>query len=74
MIAVLFGVLEQGLKLANTLESRKYLDRLIKLRSQWNEEINKPRANRNNALLDDIEFELRDLSKSFIDLNGKPNV
>jgi hypothetical protein len=74
MIELLFGVLEQALKLANQKESTKYLDEIIKLKSEWMNEYNKPRDKRSNADLDTYEQRLFILAKSFIDNNGKPKV
>lgn len=71
MIELLLGVLVEGLKLKNTLESRKYLDEVIKLRKDWLEEYNKPKSNRSNATLDDIELRLGIIARSFIDTSGK---
>ena len=65
MIEVLFGVLLQGLKLANSKESRKYIDRVLKLNKDWLEEYSKPRKQRSNATLDEIETELSLISKVF---------
>lgn len=66
MTALLFGVLTEALKLWNTKESNKYLDRVIKLQKEWLEEYSKPRAERSNADLDDIEAELMIIAKTFI--------
>jgi len=79
MIELLFGVLVQGLKLANTKESRKYLDEVLKLKQEWQDEYNKPRFKaglkpkecRSNAELDAIELRLSLIAKSFIDTSGK---
>jgi hypothetical protein len=73
MIEVLFGVLLQGLKLANSKESTKYLDEVLKLQQDYLDEYNKPRALRSNANLDDIELRLQLISKLFISSFGKPN-
>lgn len=66
MVNLLLGVLEQGLKLWNSHESTKYLDKLLKLKREWYEEYNKPLDERSDNRLDDIEFELRILADSFI--------
>lgn len=71
MTALLFGVLIEGLKLMNTKESNKYLDRVIKLQKEWLEEYSKPRAERNNANLDEIEAELSIIAKTFINYGPK---
>jgi hypothetical protein len=67
MIAILFGVLHEGLKLLNTKESNKLLNEVIKLRQDWLNEYSKPRNLRSNADLDNMELRLELISKSFID-------
>lgn len=67
MIAILFGVLHEGLKLLNTKESNKLLSEIIKLRQDWLDEYSKPRGSRSNADLDDMELRLELIAKSFID-------
>jgi hypothetical protein len=71
MIEALFGVLLQGLKLWNTKESTKYLDKVISLRSEWLEEYSKPRAERDNSKLDDIESALYIIARTFSEINIK---
>lgn len=70
MIATIMGVLEQALKLWNSHESTKYLDRLIKLKKEWYEEYNKPLDARSDVALDTIADELRILAESFISSAG----
>lgn len=71
MIEVLFGVLLQGLKLANSKESTKYLDEVLELQRKYIEEYNKPRSLRSNANLDAYEQQLLILSKLFVSSFGK---
>lgn len=66
MVEVLFGVLLQGLKLANSKESTKYLDEVLELQKKWMEEYAKPRKNRSNANLDQYELDLVRISKHFV--------
>lgn len=66
MVQLILGVLEQGLKLWNSHESTKYLDKLIKLKKEWHEEYNKPLSERSDLALDNIESELRILGESFV--------
>lgn len=72
MIEILFGVLIQGLKLMNTIESQKYMDEVLKLQKDWLKEYEKPRKDRINSELDHIEQRLRLIGKVFIDANGEP--
>lgn len=68
MTELLFGVLLQGLKLWNSKESNKYHDRVIELRIDWLKEYSKPRHQRSNANLDEIQLELEVIAKTFADL------
>lgn len=65
MVDLLFSVLLQGLKLWNQKESTKYIDRVLKLRSDWLSEYQKPRNIRSNSNLDEIEQELQLIAKMF---------
>lgn len=73
MIEVLFGVLLQGLKLANSKESTKYLDEVLDLQTRWLNEYKKPRSLRSNANLDDIELRLQNISQLFLASFRTPN-
>lgn len=57
------SLLEQGLKLWNTREARKYLDRVITLKKEWHEEYN--RSDRSQMALDKIERELKIIAETF---------
>lgn len=63
MIEVLFGTLEAGLKLWGTEEANKYLDEVAELKKEWYYEYNK--TEHDNALLDNIERELRIICEAF---------
>lgn len=65
MIQVIFNVLQAALQLWENKEKTKYVDKLISLRKSYHEEINKSPDTRSDAVLDDIEFELRVLSIAF---------
>lgn len=73
MVAVLFEVLVQGLKLWNSKESTKYLDEVMKLQKEWLDEYQKPREIRSNANLDDIEQQLHIICKQFVNPPGSKN-
>lgn len=73
MIGLVFGLLEQGLKLWNAKEAHKYLDELIQLRKEWNEEYNKPRAYRDDAELDGLTERLHILSSVFLNSSREKN-
>lgn len=65
------GVLKEGLKLWNDKQATKYLDRVIELELEYNEEMAKPKDERSDFKLDSILLELRILSQSFIQYPGK---
>jgi hypothetical protein len=71
MTEILFGVLLTGLKLWESKESRKYLDKVIELRQSWIEEYSKPRGQRDNETLDEIETQLYLISKVFSEVGNK---
>lgn len=65
------GILKEGLKLWASKESTKYLDRVIKLEKDYQDEMSKPSDERSDLKLDRIMLELRILSQSFIYYPGK---
>ena len=73
MIGALFRVLGAGLDLWAHKEKHKYIDKLLKLKKDWYEEINRPLEARDNAALDRIERELRELGEAFAAGAGKPD-
>lgn len=70
MTELLFGVLLQGLKLWNTEAAQKYHNKVISLREDWLKEYGKPRHQRNNSNLDEIELELAIIAKTFSELGA----
>lgn len=74
MVESLLKVLEVGLSLWEHKEKHKYQDKYLKLKREYYEESNKPRGDRDGAILDNIEFELRLLADSFyLTFAGKQN-
>lgn len=71
MTEVLFAVLLSGLKLWESKESRKYIDKVIELRKDWLEQYAKPRGERDNETLDEIETQLFLISKVFSEAGEK---
>jgi hypothetical protein len=65
------GVLKEGLTLWNDKLATKYLERVIHLEKEYNEEISKPIDERSDFKLDSILLELRIISQSFIQYPGK---
>jgi len=71
MVKLLFETLLTGLSLWESKESRKYIDRLIKLKGDWYEEYNKEIPDDN--VLDLIDSELRIVGEAFINQAGAAN-
>lgn len=63
-IGALLQIIGAVLSLIEMKERRKYIDRKLELEKAWYEEYNKPRKERDNAALDNIEFELCLLAKT----------
>jgi len=63
MIQTLLQVFSAGLSIWKHKEARKYQDRLMKLEKEIYEEYNKEKSD--HAVLDNLYFELRTLSKAF---------
>lgn len=73
MFTVLLNCLNAGLTLWDDKEKTKYLDQMISLKESYYAEFNKPDAERSDAVLDNLEFQLRVLATSFAAGVGKPN-
>lgn len=73
MFETLAETLSTGLKLWLSKEKTKYVDKLISLRKEYYVEINRPFSVRDNARLDNLEFELRTLAIAFNSVAGKPD-
>lgn len=67
LILKLLGV---GLDLWASKEKNKYLDKMLELKGEWNEENAKPIGSRDNVRLDRVERELRDLCEAFASAAG----
>lgn len=65
MFELILGLLEVGLQLWLEKEKNKYTDRMLDLKRRYYEEFNKPDNVRSNAILDNVEFELRQLAREF---------
>jgi len=70
-LALVLGVLTEGLKLWNTKESVKYIDKVIKLEKEYYEELSRPEDERSQLYLDDKLRELRSIAKAFVEYSGK---
>lgn len=65
MTEAFLKLLGSALSIWDSKEKTKYQDKYQKLMKDWYEENNKPDWERSNAVLDNIEFELRVLGNSF---------
>jgi hypothetical protein len=73
MFEALAKALEIGLQLWLNKEKTQYVDKLVSLRSQWHAEYNKPDDVRSDAVLDNLEFELRQLAFAFASSVAQPD-
>lgn len=71
---LIFGVLEQALKLWNAKEADRYLVKVMKLKRQWHEEYNKPLDQRSHDKLDDIELQLQLICEAFVETAKTKNI
>ncbi len=65
ILDLVLSILKEGLKLSNTITDRKYLDRVIDLEKEYNEEISKPDADQSDLAIDGILFELETIARNF---------
>lgn len=73
MINSILKILETGLNLWNNHEKSKYMDELAKLKKEYRNEMSKPEADRDDGVLDNIEFRVRVLGDSFATAAQGPN-
>jgi hypothetical protein len=70
-LSLILGVLKEGLKLWNTKEGNKYIDKVIKLEKEYHEELSKSEDDRSQLYLDERMHELNTIAKNFIQYSGK---
>jgi hypothetical protein len=70
-LGLVLGVLKEGLKLWNSKESTKYLDRIIELEKEYYDELSKDEDNRSQLALDRCLLEFRIISQSFVQFPSK---
>jgi hypothetical protein len=68
---LVLGILKEGLKLWNSKEASKYLDKVIRLEKEYYEELQKDSEDRSDFKLDSILLELRVISQSFVQYFNK---
>lgn len=65
MFSIILSLLDTGLKLWLSKEKTKYVDKKLELEKAYYLEYNKPLEERSDAVLDNLEFELRSLAIAF---------
>lgn len=73
MFTALLTVLGAGLSLWASKEKHKYIDELTDIERKYREEQNKPASERSDAILDNLEFKLRQLARNFAASVGASN-
>lgn len=73
MVQTLMDVLKSAFALLEIHERDKYHSDLLDLERQYHEETNKDPSVRSDAVLDELESQLRILADSFTALASKPN-
>lgn len=66
MVIFILGIIDKILDLWLTKEKTKYIDARIRIEKAYWEEINKPISERDFAILDNLEFELRSLLRALM--------
>ncbi len=61
----IFKALASLLSIVDEKLRTKYQDKIIDLRNRWYEEDKKPAGSRNDAYIDSLKFELRNIVDSF---------
>lgn len=59
MFALILGIVEAALSIWSSKLKQKYIDKVENLKRDYYAEINKPREQQSDAVLDNLEFELR---------------
>lgn len=65
MFTLILSLLNVGLQLWLSKEKTKYIDQKLAIEKQYYEEINKPLEQRSDAVLDNLEFQLKILVIAF---------
>ena len=72
MFAAILGIVEAALSIWQSKLRQKYIDKVEGLKRDYYAEINKPPGERSDAVLDNLEFELRITTASLAaDLRAK---
>lgn len=64
MISAILGIVASALSIWDSKLKQKYIDRKIQLERDYYNALNQPEETRNNALIDNLEFEICLLAKA----------
>lgn len=73
MFDLILSLLNTGLQLWLSKEKTKYIDQLMQLQKDYYAEYNKPLADRSDAILDNLCFQLHVIAAAFVTSAGTPN-
>lgn len=59
MISAILGIVEAALSIWDSKLKQKYIDKVERLKRDYYEEINRPLSERSDAVMDNLEFELK---------------
>jgi hypothetical protein len=59
MFTTILSIIDSVLNIVELKIERKYVDQLVEIKRAYNEETNKPEADRSDAVLDNLWVELR---------------
>lgn len=62
MIDAILVIIGAALQIWEYKEKRKYIDQMQSLKQQWFAEVNKPEAERDDAVLDNLKFQIKNLA------------
>lgn len=73
MFEEILKLITAALTLWNNHEKQKYVDKILQLKKDYHEEYSKPIDKRSDAVLDNLEFELRITCAAFASAVGTEN-
>jgi hypothetical protein len=70
-LSLILGILKEGLKLWNTKEGTKYLDKVNRLEKEYYDELAKPEDQRSQLYLDERLRDLNRIAENFVKYRPK---
>lgn len=70
-LGLILGVLKEGLKLWNSKEATKYIDKMIRLEKDYYNELKRPVHERSQLTLDSILLDIETIAKHFVQYASK---